>query len=56
MRLNAPTQTYWWVAIVLGVAGVVGNFVALPFVTAYAFWFVTVGLVVLALSTLLKGM
>ena len=56
MKLNAPKQNVWLIAVIVGVVGVVGQFVAIPFVSGYAFWLVTAGLVVLALSTLLKGM
>ena len=56
MRLNAPTKNFWWISVILAVIGVLGYFVAIPFVTANVFWFVTIGFVVLALSTVLKGM
>ncbi len=56
MKLNAPTQNFWWIAVILGVLGVVAQFVAVPFVSVYSFWFVTVGFVLLTLSTVLKGM
>ncbi len=56
MNLNAPTKNFWWISVILAVVGVVSTFVAIPFVTGYAFWFVTVGFVLLALSTVLKGM
>ena len=56
MKLNAPTQNFWWISVILVVIGVVGQFVAIPFVTVYSFWIVTVGFILLALSTVLKGM
>ena len=56
MKLNAPTQNFWWISVILVVLGVVAKFVTITFVTAYSFWFVTVGFVLLALSTVLKGM
>ncbi|MEN8242156.1 MAG: hypothetical protein ABFS17_09570 [Chloroflexota bacterium] len=55
MRLNAPKKITWWIAVILGVLGVVANFVAIPFVSGFAFWFVTVAFVLLALATYLKG-
>ncbi|MCK5034059.1 MAG: hypothetical protein KAS18_10510 [Calditrichia bacterium] len=56
MKLNAPTKNFWWISIILVVLGVVGQFVAIPFISVYAFWFVIVGFIILALSTVLKGM
>ena len=55
MRLNAPKKITWWIAVILGVLGVIANFVAIPFVSLYVFWFVTAAFVLLALATYLKG-
>jgi len=54
MKLSAPKQTTFWVATVLAVLGLLGNFVTLPVVSQYAFWFVVVGFVVLWLGNYLK--
>lgn len=56
MKLNAPTQLVWVISVIIGVLGILGKFVAIPFITVNAFWFVTVGFVLLALATLLKGL
>ena len=56
MNLNAPKQNIWLVAVIVGIIGVISTFVAIPFVSGYAFWFVTVGFAVLALATVVKGM
>jgi len=56
MQTNAPKFVVWLVAVILGVLGIVGTVVAIPVVTAYAFWLVTAGFIILALATLLKGM
>jgi hypothetical protein len=55
MKLNAPKQTVWLVAVILGVLGVLGNFVTIAFVSTYAFWMVTIAFAVLAVSTAMKG-
>lgn len=55
MRLNAPTKNFWWISVILAVIGFIGQIVAIPFVSAYAFWFVLVGFILLALSTVMKG-
>jgi hypothetical protein len=56
MRLSAPNQTIWVIAVVLGVLGIVANLGVVPPLAAYAFWLVTIGFVLLVLATLLKGM
>jgi len=56
MNLNAPKQLTWIIAVILGILGLIGVIVALPFISAYAFWFVFVGFVLLALGCFLKGL
>jgi len=56
MRLSAPKKNTWWIAVVLGVLGILGNFIAIPFVSEYAFLLVAAGFVLLALATYLKGL
>ncbi len=55
MKLNAPKQVVWLVAVIVGGLGILGNFVAISFVSAYAFWLVAVGFALLALGTAMKG-
>ena len=55
MPLSAPTRPVWIIAIILGVLGLLGKFVAIPFVTANAFWLLAAGFVVLAIGTALEG-
>lgn len=56
MKLSAPKNITWWIAVVLGVLGILASFLSLPFVSANAFWFVALGFVLLALGTLLNGL
>ena len=56
MKLSAPKKNTWWIAVVVGVVGIIANFVAIPFLSAYAFWLVVIGFVLLALATYLKGL
>ncbi len=56
MRLSRPKNTTWIIAVVVGVLGIVAEFVAIPFVSGNAFWFVTIGFVLLALATYLKDL
>lgn len=54
MKLNAPTQTLWLVAVILGVLGILGELATIPFVSTYAFWFLVVGFVLLVIGTVYK--
>jgi hypothetical protein len=56
MRLNAPKNVTWWIAVVVGVLGILGSFTSLPLVSDNSFLFVVIGFVLLALATLLKGL
>ncbi len=56
MSLSAPKQITFWIAVILGVLGILGTYITIPFVTAYAFWFLVVGFVLLALGNLMEGL
>jgi len=55
MKLSAPTQNLWAIAVILGVLGVLGKLVLIPVLSANAFWLVTLGFAVLVLATVFKG-
>jgi hypothetical protein len=54
MRLNAPTQGIWLIAMILGVLAIVGKFVAIAYVSANAFWLAAIAFVLLAVGTTYK--
>jgi len=56
MNLSAPKQLTFWLALILGVLGILGTFVTIPFATTYAFWLLVVGFVLLALGNLMEGL
>ncbi len=56
MKLSRPKDITWWIAVIAGVLGILGNVSSIPIVSPYAFWFVAFGFVLLALGTLLKGL
>ena len=56
MKLTAPTTPIWGVATALGVLGILGKFVTIPFITANCFWFLVAGFGILAIACLLKGL
>ena len=55
MKLTPPTQNVFWISTVLAVLGLLGMLVSIPFVSAYAVWFVVVGFVLLWLGVAVKG-
>ena len=56
MKLSPPKQTSWWTALVVGGIGIIAHYVDLPLLSAYAFWLVVFGFVLLVLATFLKGL
>ena len=56
MRLSAPQQVTWWIALIVGVVGMLAYLGTIPGLSAFAFWLVVVGFVLLVLATLLKGL
>lgn len=56
MRLSPPKQVTFWVAVVIGLVGLVAGLVPIPVVSPFAFWLVVVGFVILALGNLLEGL
>jgi len=56
MRLNAPKVVTFWIAVILAVLGLLAQQGALSALSAYAFWLVLAGFVLLALSTMLKDL
>jgi hypothetical protein len=56
MRLSAPKQATWWIALVVGVIGILAKLVTISVLSGYAFWLVAVAFVLLILATLLKDL
>ena len=56
MKLSAPKQVTWIVAVVAGVLGFIGTYVAIPVVSGIAFWLIFGAFVLLVLATYLKGL
>ena len=51
MRSDGSRTPLWGVAVAIGVIGIIGNFIAIPFVSGYAFWFVVIAFVLLVISS-----
>ena len=56
MKLSPPKNVTWWIAVILGVLGLLGTFITIPVVTGAAFWFVFAGFALLALATLVRDL
>jgi heme/copper-type cytochrome/quinol oxidase subunit 1 len=56
MKLNAPKQITWWIALILGALGLLGTLVAIPVLSTLAFWLALVGLVLLLVATFVTGL
>ena len=57
MKLSAPKQITWIIAVILGVLDVIGGLVeTLPILGEYAGWLAFAGFALLALAILLDGL
>jgi len=56
LRLSAPSQTVWIIALILGVVGVLATLVVIPTISAFAFWLVAAGCALLLIATAMRGM
>jgi hypothetical protein len=54
MKLTPPKVITWWIAVILGVLGLLGHFGVIAGLSPYSFWLVTAGLVLLVVATLVK--
>lgn len=54
MKFSPPKKFTFWIAVALGVVGVVVWFI--PVAHSFAMWVVLVGLIILALGNLLEGL
>lgn len=56
MKLSAPKQITWIIAVVLGVLGLLGNLMTIPVVSGAAFLFVFFGFALLVVATFVDGL
>jgi hypothetical protein len=56
--MNAPNQTVWLIAIIVGVVGLLGKLgvISAAAVAGNAFWLVFAGFALLAVATVVKGL
>jgi len=55
LKLSAPTQLFFIIALVLAILALLGSFAVLPAVAGYSFWLAFAAWAVLALGSLMKG-
>ena len=55
MRLSPPKNGTWSLAVLIGLLGILSNFVELPFVSDYTFEFMAIAFGLLLIGTLFKG-
>jgi len=55
LKLSAPKEITWWIAVVLGVVGLLVNAGVLS-LGINAFWLVAAAFIILAVATLVKGL
>jgi hypothetical protein len=56
MKLKAPKQITFWIAIAMAAVGIIAKFVNIPVLTEYAGWLVLLAVIVLAAGNLIKGL
>ena len=55
-HLSAPKNITWWIALILAVLGIIGNFASVPFLSQFSFWLVVASAALLLLATRVKGL
>jgi hypothetical protein len=56
MKLTPPKVITWWIALILGVLGLLGYLGNVTALNQYSFWLVMAGLVLMLVATLIKGL
>ncbi len=56
MKLSPPKRITWWIAVIVGVVGILANFITIPVLSGFAFWLVVIGFALLAVATVVDGL
>jgi hypothetical protein len=56
MKLSAPKNVTWWIAVILGVLGLLGSFMGIPDISGMSFWLLFLGFAILAVATFVEGL
>ena len=54
MKLSAPTQILWVLAVIIGTCGIIGHLTSVNYLTEYKFVLVMIGFILLVIGTLFK--
>jgi hypothetical protein len=57
MKLSAPKQITWIIALILGIVGILASLTTLPVITpAIGFWLLAAGWALMLIATITKGL
>lgn len=56
MKLSAPKQITFLIALIVAIVGIVAQIITIPFLSVHTFLIVLVAFIILALGTFLKGL
>ena len=56
LKLSAPSQIVWIIALILGIVGILGALGIITALGVYAFWLVVAGWALLLIATMIRGM
>ena len=56
MRLTPPKEITWWIALILGVLGLLGHLGTIAVLSQYAFVLVLAGLILMLVATLIRNL
>jgi hypothetical protein len=56
LKLSAPKNVTWVIAVIVGMLGFLSNFVAIPVIGGFGFWLLFIGFALLAVATYIKGL
>jgi hypothetical protein len=56
MQFSAPKSITWWIALLLGVIGIIATFVTIPVLSGIAFWLVVIAWLLLLLAAIIEGL
>ncbi|HUU66042.1 MAG TPA: hypothetical protein VMW57_02015 [Methyloceanibacter sp.] len=55
MSLSPPTTVVFVISIILALLAIIGNYVAIPFITEHGFWVAIVAYIILACGNIFRG-
>ena len=55
MNLSPPTTAVFIISLILAVLAIIGTFVAIPLISANAFWVAIIAYIILAVGNVFRG-